>query len=270
MHLDEGRESAVDLAFRAGLQNTEVHPLRARRFLHMSDDALGRQVIRVHQQGDHPGLRNQLQQLLEQFGHQLGEHQADAREVAARPRESGDQADRNRVADGVEEDRDRRGRVLRRERRRVAALGHDHVDLAGDEVGGQRGQPINVALAPAIFDHHVLSLDVAGLAQSLTESSLLQFNLRAHGGRKRAEEADHRHRLLLRACSERPTDSRAAKHEHDVAAVHSITSSARASSNRGTVRPSALAVFRLITSSTLVGCSTGRSAGLAPFRILPV
>jgi hypothetical protein len=30
------------------------------------------------------------------------------------------------------------------------------------------------------------------------------------------------------------------------------------------VRPSALAVFMLITSSNLVGCSTGRSAGFAP------
>src|SRR2546427_11400640 len=32
--------------------------------------------------------------------------------------------------------------------------------------------------------------------------------------------------------------------------------------------PRALAVFRLMTSSNFVGCSTGRSAGLAPFRIL--
>src|SRR6516164_10235757 len=39
-------------------------------------------------------------------------------------------------------------------------------------------------------------------------------------------------------------------------------------STSGTVRPSALAVLRLITSWNLVGCWTGRSAGLAPFRIL--
>jgi hypothetical protein len=36
----------------------------------------------------------------------------------------------------------------------------------------------------------------------------------------------------------------------------------------GTVRPSAFAVLRLITSSNFVGCSMGRSAGLAPLRIL--
>src|SRR5450432_1987420 len=37
---------------------------------------------------------------------------------------------------------------------------------------------------------------------------------------------------------------------------YSITSSARTSNEGGTVRPSALAVFILITSSNLVGCST--------------
>jgi hypothetical protein len=49
---------------------------------------------------------------------------------------------------------------------------------------------------------------------------------------------------------------------------HSITSLARASSVGGTVMPSALAVLRLTTSSNLVGCSIGRSAGLAPCKIL--
>jgi hypothetical protein len=48
---------------------------------------------------------------------------------------------------------------------------------------------------------------------------------------------------------------------------YSMTSSARASSDCGSVRPSALAVFRLTTSSNRVGRSTGRSAGRAPARI---
>jgi len=34
------------------------------------------------------------------------------------------------------------------------------------------------------------------------------------------------------------------------------------------VRPMALAVLRLMTKSNFVGCWTGRSAGLAPFKIL--
>ena len=52
--------------------------------------------------------------------------------------------------------------------------------------------------------------------------------------------------------------------------LHSITSSARASSVGGTSTPSARAVGRLMTNSNLLDCTTGRSAGLAPLRILPV
>src|SRR5258708_17562811 len=51
-------------------------------------------------------------------------------------------------------------------------------------------------------------------------------------------------------------------------ASYSITSSAVASSEGGTVRPRALAVFRLIANLKRVGCSTGISAGFAPLRNL--
>jgi hypothetical protein len=50
---------------------------------------------------------------------------------------------------------------------------------------------------------------------------------------------------------------------------YSITSSARASRMGGTVRPSVLAVFRLMNSSAFVLCCTGKSAGFSPFRIRP-
>jgi hypothetical protein len=48
-----------------------------------------------------------------------------------------------------------------------------------------------------------------------------------------------------------------------------ITSSAVANSVSGLVRPSALAVVRLIASSNLVDCTTGRSGGFAPLRMRP-
>lgn len=53
-----------------------------------------------------------------------------------------------------------------------------------------------------------------------------------------------------------------------VRTCHSITRSARSMTDRATVSPSTLAVLRFTTSSNLVGCSTGRSPGLAPFSIL--
>ena len=47
-----------------------------------------------------------------------------------------------------------------------------------------------------------------------------------------------------------------------------MTLSARASTFGGIVRPICLAAFRLMMNSNFIGCSTGRSAGFAPFRIL--
>src|SRR4029453_2444659 len=56
--------------------------------------------------------------------------------------------------------------------------------------------------------------------------------------------------------------------EYETRGYYSIPWSARASSDGGIVRPRALAVLRLRTNSNFVGCSIGRFAGLAPFRIL--
>src|SRR5262249_34733059 len=80
---------------------------------------------------------------------------------------------------------------------------------------------------------------------------------------------DQRQRRVLRARRQRQRSRCAAEQRDELAPLHSITSSAMASSLSGIWRPSALAVLRLITSSNLVGCSTGNSAGFAPLRILP-
>src|SRR5262249_5942628 len=58
----------------------------------------------------------------------------------------------------------------------------------------------------------------------------------------------------LRPRLERPRHCRAAEQCDELAPLHSITSSARASNVAGMSRPSALAVLRLMTSSNLVGC----------------
>lgn len=48
---------------------------------------------------------------------------------------------------------------------------------------------------------------------------------------------------------------------------YSITSSVRASSDGGMVRPRAFAVLALMTSSNVLGSATGRSAAFAPRRM---
>src|SRR5262249_17849754 len=85
------------------------------------------------------------------------------------------------------------------------------------------------------------------------------------------EHPDVSHPLgLLRARRERPRSSSAAEKRDEVAALHSITLSARASSIAGTSRPSILPVCRLTTSSNLVARRTGRSAGLSPLGMGPL
>src|SRR5215472_5089944 len=93
-----------------------------------------------------------------------------------------------------------------------------------------------------------------------------------HRVRLHASSADkhHRHRRLLRARRERPRRRSAAEERDEVPPVHSITSSTATSSLSGTVRPSILAVEALMTSSNLLDCTTGKSAGFAPLRIRPV
>src|SRR5262249_32556153 len=102
---------------------------------------------------------------------------------------------------------------------------------------------------------------------------LERFAKGAKHRRERRHRPDHGYApnptSLLRARRKRPRDRRAAEQRDELAPVHSITSSATSSRSRGISRLSDLAVLRLITSSYLVGCSTGRSPGFAPFKILP-
>ena len=144
----------------------------------------------------------------------------------------------------------------------------DDRDLPANKIGRQPRQPVELVLGPAVFDRDVLAFDIPRVLQALAKSAQA---IRETFRRYRAEETDHRHRRLLRPRRERPRRHRAAEQRNELPpSHHSITSSARASSVGGTSRPSALAVLRLITSSNLVDCRTGRSAGLAPLRIRAV
>jgi hypothetical protein len=77
-----------------------------------------------------------------------------------------------------------------------------------------------------------------------------------------------RHRALLRERRDRQRGRRTTEKRDEFVPLHSITSSARASTVAGISMPSAFAVLRLMTSSYLDACSTGNSAGLTPLRIL--
>src|SRR5262245_61830069 len=115
-----------------------------------------------------------------------------------------------------------------------------------------------------VFDRDVLTFDISCGSQPVTECG--KTTGESTGG-SAVYEGNHRYCRLLGAHRHRPSCHRPAEQRDELAAFHSMTSSARASRVGGTSRPRALAVLRLITSSYLVGCCTGRSAGFSPFRI---
>ena len=45
----------------------------------------------------------------------------------------------------------------------------DHGDLSANQIGCQRRQSIELILGPAVFDRHVLALDIAGVLQALAK-----------------------------------------------------------------------------------------------------
>src|SRR5262245_53810456 len=134
------------------------------------------------------------------------------------------------------------------------------------ERGRKRRQPVVLTICPAVVDHDVLTLDKASFVQSLANDG---DRMRIGSGRTAAEESNHRQPTLLRPRSDRPCRQAAEQRDELAPNHHSITSSARASSVGGTSRPSALAVLRLMISSTLVTCWTGKSTDFSPLRIRP-
>src|SRR5262249_40033792 len=181
--------------------------------------------------------------------------------MLSRPVEAGNKT--NWIEAYLKDDRYCRRCSLGRERCWYAARRGDDRHLTAHQFSSQRGQSIELILRPAIFDRDVLTFDVAGFVQA----SIKRGHAVAAGfERATVQEPDSRHRGLLCARRERPR-GRAADEHDERAALHSITSSARASKVGGISRPSAFAVLRLMTSSYLVGACTGKSAGFSPLRM---
>src|SRR5262249_48698409 len=142
-----------------------------------------------------------------------------------------------------------------------------HVGREGDQLGCVFAHGRGLAVSPAIVDLHILSDCPARLLQGLRESRQASVPFRIVRG-KRREHADAPYLLRpLPPRRERPRRYCGAEQRDEVAAVHWITSAARASNIAGTSMPSAFAVLRLMTSSNFVACSMGRSPGFAPARI---
>ena len=136
----------------------------------------------------------------------------------------------------------------------------DEVDLQANQFCREVGQPVVLPFGPAVLDGEVLPLHVAEVVKTLPEG-LHEVGVTSRGGAAQESEPVDLG-LRLRIGGERRGEEAAGQRADKRAPVHYwITSSARASTDGGIVRPRALAVFRLMTSSNFVGCSrAGRRA----------
>src|SRR5262245_42691621 len=224
--------------------------------------------VRIEHDGGplEPGrdLREQLKPLASHRSFRDGE----TGDVPARAVEPGDDANGDGVGRVRKDDRDRPCLPLEGSGPRGPVC-HDDVLLQADQLLRQRWYSIGVNAGPPKVHPYITAIGPTQFRKRLHERRHASLRLGVVFV-ERHEHAYAPHAVArLRARRDRPR-RRAANNCDELPPFHSITSSARASSMNGTSRPRALAVFRLMSSSNLVDCRTGRSVGLAPLRMLPV
>src|SRR5262245_56635078 len=191
-----------------------------------------------------------------------------AGDIATGTGETCDQADFDRSRDHHEYDR-HGTRLSLHSRNDGRGVGEHRIWRRADQLCDVRPQCFGINGAPAFIDLDIAPLGPPQLSKHLPKRRETNLRIRI------TLFASHQHSNaplplgLLRARPQRPR-RRAPEQRHELAPLHSITSSARASSLAGICRSNALAVVSLITNSNLLGCMTGSSAGLAPLRTLPV
>jgi len=158
------------------------------------------------QQSDNRSLGNKLAHDLQTLLSWKRDHQRGARGVAARPAVAGDKTTRHRIDTHDEDDGNRRGRGLRRQRGR-RRLCKDHVRRMTDEIGRKSRKPVILPFRPTIFDRNVAARGKTVLAEAAREKRKM---LRCGAFRDGAEPANHRNRLL-RARRSRPQACRTAQ-----------------------------------------------------------
>src|SRR6516164_7274129 len=262
----ECRDDPFELAGVAGVDRPHLYPERWGRGLDRAELAgPGRYTKTLKEPHSLYAGRDLLEQL-QPFPTDAVFIQHETSSVAARLREAIDEAGADRFGNLDEHDRHGTSRPQQRPRG-CTGNSQDDVGRKCNQFRRVSANALSIARSPPYVDPQVAAVGPAQLLQSLHErrKAGLSFRIVRCEWREHAD-APHPFRLL-RPRRERPRDRRAAKQRYELAAFHSITSSARVSMVGAMSRLIAFAVLRLITISNLVGCSTGSSAGFTPLRM---
>src|SRR5207248_11070962 len=102
--------------------------------------------------------------------------------IAARSTEAGDEAGLERICAPHKDNRNARGRSLRRLGGGVAPGRDNHAYLAANEIGRQRRQAIILTLRPAMLDRHVAAIAIASFVETLMEGGKHSCRIAARPG----------------------------------------------------------------------------------------
>ena len=222
----------------------------------------------IPQHGDAAKRGDRRSEQLQPFAGECREIQEQAGNVAARMSETLHPPCLNGVRFQIERNN---GDDSSRRDRRANCSGAERAQDGGielDQVLCETAEHLRVSARRSKLQDDVLSLGVTQFTQPRSQGS---DRLHVGAGRQRGSDHDTHDRYLSRLLGlhgerrRQNVEDNAADERPPV--DHWITSSARSRSDDGITRPSALAVFRLIISSSFAGCSIARSPGLAPFRI---
>ncbi len=202
-----------DLCRRADEKNRSLHAARTRCVSHYLQ-ALGGGDGRVGQHRDAADAGRGLHEEILPLAVELEREQADARGVAARPRQRRNQSFRDHVV-GRAEDRNRlRGRLCGA--RGMPTGRNDRIGRGLDHHRSRLGKLVVAQTKPAGNDRKVLPFDEAGRAQLVEECEVLRRLTRAAGQDAYAIGTAR----LLRVSAERPYDRCAAEEGDELSSSH--------------------------------------------------
>src|SRR5262245_34121126 len=183
-----------------------------------------RRIGRLLEDCNPSGVGHDLLQYFQPLPRQFRGHDGEPGYVAARARQTCDQTAFQRVARRSHDDRDALRCALRGADRSGAA-DYDDIDLRPQQIADQRGYRFDIIAKMAKLVGDVAPIDITEVAHPAHE--FLAEWIVARGSRPDVRDT-RRLPGLLRARRERPR-RRAAEQRDERAPVHSITSSARAS-----------------------------------------
>src|SRR5262245_56257718 len=193
--------------------------------------------------------------------------------------EAFNEAQSDRVTDGSHYNGNCRRSFLR-SAHGARAAGDNDVNFQPDQLSGKIGIRFRLPTDPPDLVSNVCTFDIAKLVQIFCDPFLTFFGLGAENAYtviscrllrdRNRRQKDNRQQADEEKCSTKAFRSLAFATHGSLppSSYYLITLSARASTLGGIVRPICFAALRLMTNSTFIACSTGRSAGFAPFRIL--